>query len=243
MRKLGFLHYPINLGVAGRVRNVKFAAADRFYVRQRRPDKVIDTGILGSADRRRCLLDSSVPCCQKLVTRKTPCAPLNAGFRVSGRSVAPPLRSLLIAAAEQSLHATASRELEFEARGRRARAFVQFLAPPPHLLICGAGPDAEPVVSITHCLGWRVTLIDHRPAYVVDGRFPGAEVRLAEACMLRSVVEVRKLSHRRRDDPPPTLGYNLSTRTRRGGRACLRRSTWPTGAAQSTCRGTGPGGA
>jgi xanthine dehydrogenase accessory factor len=116
----------------------------------------------------------------------------SADLSLGTYSVAPPLPPLLIAAAEQSLHASASRELELEARGRRTRAFVQFLAPPPHLLICGAGPDAQPVVSIAHSLGWRVTLIDHRPAYVVAGRFPGAEVRLAEARLLRSVVDVER---------------------------------------------------
>src|SRR6266850_6723395 len=57
MRKPGFLDYPINLGLAGKVGNVELAATDRFYIRQRGPDKVFDTGILGSAYRRRCLLE------------------------------------------------------------------------------------------------------------------------------------------------------------------------------------------
>ena len=35
----------------------------------------------------------------------------------------------------------------------RSRAFVQRLAPPPHLLICGAAPDAEPVVEHRACFG------------------------------------------------------------------------------------------
>src|SRR5256886_8917234 len=56
MREPGFLDDPINLGLAGKVGNVELAAADRFYIRQRGPDKVFDTGILGSAYRRRCLL-------------------------------------------------------------------------------------------------------------------------------------------------------------------------------------------
>jgi len=34
MRKPGFLHYPINLGLAGKVGNVELAAADRFCIRQ-----------------------------------------------------------------------------------------------------------------------------------------------------------------------------------------------------------------
>ena len=57
MREPGFLHDPINLGLAGKVGNVELAAADRFYIRQRGPDKVFDAGILGSAYRRCCLLE------------------------------------------------------------------------------------------------------------------------------------------------------------------------------------------
>ncbi len=35
MRKTGVPDQPIDLGLAGKVRNVKFAATDRFYIRQR----------------------------------------------------------------------------------------------------------------------------------------------------------------------------------------------------------------
>jgi len=48
--------------------------------------------------------------------------------------------------------------------------------PPLRLLICGAGPDAEPLFEFAHRLGWRVTLLDHRPAYVTPRRFGGAEL-------------------------------------------------------------------
>src|SRR2546427_3647320 len=57
MREPGFLHDPIDLGLAGKVGNVELAAADRFDIRQRGPDKVFDTGILGNTDRCRCLLE------------------------------------------------------------------------------------------------------------------------------------------------------------------------------------------
>jgi xanthine/CO dehydrogenase XdhC/CoxF family maturation factor len=82
-------------------------------------------------------------------------------------SAAPPLPAPLIAAALQALNDAASREFNLDAPGlaapaRRLQAFMQFLAPPPHLLLCGAGPDAEPVVSIAQTLGWRVTVVDHR---------------------------------------------------------------------------------
>lgn len=101
---------------------------------------------------------------------------------------APPLPSALIHASAQSLTDCASRAMDWENGGARSRAFVQFLAPPPHVLICGAGPDAQPVVSAARALGWRVSVVDHRPAYVVAGDFPGAEVRLCDPHRLRSIV-------------------------------------------------------
>jgi hypothetical protein len=55
--KPGFFQYPINLGLAGKMGNVKLASADRFHIRQRGPDNVFDTGILGGAYRSGCLLD------------------------------------------------------------------------------------------------------------------------------------------------------------------------------------------
>jgi xanthine/CO dehydrogenase XdhC/CoxF family maturation factor len=105
-------------------------------------------------------------------------------------SVASPLPAAMVAAADSTIRDTASRELDFCAQGRRERAYVQFLAPPPHLLICGAGPDAQPVAGIARSLGWRVTVVDHRPAYALADRFPGADVRLADARLLRSAVDI-----------------------------------------------------
>lgn len=47
-----------------------------------------------------------------------------------------------------------------------------------HVLICGAGPDAEPVATFSRWLGWRVTVVDHRSAYVDPQRFdPKVELR------------------------------------------------------------------
>jgi xanthine/CO dehydrogenase XdhC/CoxF family maturation factor len=103
---------------------------------------------------------------------------------------APPLPSELIRAAAQSLDEGVSRGMDWDDGGRRNRALVQFLAPPPHLLICGAGPDAQPVVSAARFLGWRVSVVDHRPAYAVAANFPGAEVSLCDPRLLRSSVAI-----------------------------------------------------
>src|ERR1700739_803476 len=50
-RKPAVFAYPIYLRLAGKVGNVELTAADRFYVRERRPDQVFDTSILRGSDR------------------------------------------------------------------------------------------------------------------------------------------------------------------------------------------------
>jgi len=47
--------------------------------------------------------------------------------------------------------------------------------PPVNLWVFGGGVDARPLVSLAASLGWRVTLVDHRPAYAREDDFPQAE--------------------------------------------------------------------
>ena len=114
----------------------------------------------------------------------------SADLALGTYSAAAPLPPVLIDAAAHSLAQRESRGMEVQNDGRRSRAFVQFLAPPPHLLICGAGPDAQPVVSFARGLGWRVSVVDHRPAYARPKDFPGAEVRLCDPKSLRGEVAI-----------------------------------------------------
>jgi len=57
IRKSGFFHYPINLGLPAKVGNVELAAADRFYIRQRGPDKVLTPAFLAARTAAVCLVD------------------------------------------------------------------------------------------------------------------------------------------------------------------------------------------
>jgi xanthine dehydrogenase accessory factor len=85
-----------------------------------------------------------------------------------------------------------SRPVVYAGGGRRTSAFVQFVAPVPHVLVCGAGLDAAPVASMAIALGWQVTLVDHRPAYALAERFPGATVRCSSAHDPLATVDVGK---------------------------------------------------
>jgi xanthine/CO dehydrogenase XdhC/CoxF family maturation factor len=52
--------------------------------------------------------------------------------------------------------------------------FFEVNAPPPHLVVFGAGSDAEPLVRYAWDLGFAITVVDAREALLTAGRFPEA---------------------------------------------------------------------
>jgi xanthine dehydrogenase accessory factor len=58
--------------------------------------------------------------------------------------------------------------------------FFDVLLPPPRLVIVGAGDDAIPLARAAAAVGFRITVVDHRPAYLAAERFPDAS-RLVRA--------------------------------------------------------------
>jgi xanthine/CO dehydrogenase XdhC/CoxF family maturation factor len=61
-----------------------------------------------------------------------------------------------------------------EAGGGTIRVFIEVLEPPLRLLVCGAGHDAIPLVRYAALLGWKVTVVDDREAFLSEERFPEA---------------------------------------------------------------------
>ena len=55
------------------------------------------------------------------------------------------------------------------------------ILPPLHLVVCGAGPDAEPLVAGALRQGWRVDVVDPRRSLLRPGRFRGAQLLDVEA--------------------------------------------------------------
>jgi xanthine/CO dehydrogenase XdhC/CoxF family maturation factor len=64
--------------------------------------------------------------------------------------------------------------------GGQAQVFVDVNLPPFELMIFGAGHDAIPVAKFAVELGFRTTVVDPRPAYATEERFPGARIILAD---------------------------------------------------------------
>lgn len=50
--------------------------------------------------------------------------------------------------------------------------FIELLVPPPRLVLLGAGDDARPVAHFGAEVGFRVLVVDKRPAYLTSDRFP-----------------------------------------------------------------------
>ncbi len=57
--------------------------------------------------------------------------------------------------------------------------FVETIAAPPALIICGAGDDAQPLARLAKETGWHVTVTDTRAAYATTDRFPDADRAMA----------------------------------------------------------------
>jgi xanthine/CO dehydrogenase XdhC/CoxF family maturation factor len=62
------------------------------------------------------------------------------------------------------------------AAGQALDIFIDVNSPPAELAIFGAGHDALPLASMARDLGYRLTVIDARHAFVNEERFPGAKL-------------------------------------------------------------------
>jgi len=65
-----------------------------------------------------------------------------------------------------SANSTPAETANHESEGTSLSVLYSRVDPPPRILVLGAGPDALPVVQFISQLGWSVTVVDHRPAYL-----------------------------------------------------------------------------
>ena len=111
------------------------------------------------------------------------------------RLVAVQSRSLL-AVGESGTHEVAGRSV-----------FIDVLVPPPQLVVLGAGDDARSLARFAADVGFRVVVVDRRPAYLTRDRFPGAAAlvhsagdELDEALPLDSECYAVVMNHNFADD-------------------------------------------
>jgi xanthine/CO dehydrogenase XdhC/CoxF family maturation factor len=67
-------------------------------------------------------------------------------------------------------------------------AVLDPILPPLHLVVCGARPDAGPLVAAGLRLGWRVSVVDARRSFMRADRFPGALLHVVEPAQAADAV-------------------------------------------------------
>jgi xanthine dehydrogenase accessory factor len=87
-------------------------------------------------------------------------------------NVDPPVADKLAAECERLLR---SGETRYARDPAGLGVLYASLKPVPRLLLLGAGLDAIPLLNMAADLGWRVTVADHRPAYLERGGLERAE--------------------------------------------------------------------
>ncbi|MGI8467566.1 MAG: XdhC family protein [Pyrinomonadaceae bacterium] len=68
-----------------------------------------------------------------------------------------------------------SRVQTYETETGTLEFFIEKINPPLSFLLFGAGYDALPLADFAKNLGWKLTVIDHRAAFVSEKRFPEAD--------------------------------------------------------------------
>ncbi len=97
-------------------------------------------------------------------------------------TIPPGLQDLTEASIRQSYADHISIFPHFETEGQVINGFIEFISPPPSLVIAGAGNDVLPLVAMTSLLGWHTTVVDGRAHYATRERFGAAdEVVVAKA--------------------------------------------------------------
>lgn len=79
--------------------------------------------------------------------------------------------------------------------GEEINIFIDIYVPPAELIIFGAGHDAIPVAKYAVSLGWKTTVVDPRPYYNTEERFPGTKRILADTSKFESEVQIKSHSY------------------------------------------------
>ena len=100
---------------------------------------------------------------------------VTAGDRVESVGLSDDAVNVLLVEAKAALANQVSSTKAVRLGETNATVLLAIVSPRVRLLVLGAGLDAEPVTRLAGELGWRVTVVDHRPAYIDNGDFDEAD--------------------------------------------------------------------
>ena len=84
-------------------------------------------------------------------------------------------KELVLGDVKEAVGTRVSAFKEYTWNNKSYKGFVEFLPPPPALVIVGAGNDVLPLVDMTAMLGWHTTVVDGRPLHATVQRFGKAD--------------------------------------------------------------------
>jgi xanthine dehydrogenase accessory factor len=85
------------------------------------------------------------------------------------------LQQVVLSDVEETIRQGTSRFSKYSSGSQVLQAFIEFIPPPPAIVIAGAGNDVLPLVNITSMLGWHTTVVDGRPHHATSRRFGKAD--------------------------------------------------------------------
>ena len=89
--------------------------------------------------------------------------------------VAADLSSMIVDGAAKSLNSGETQSECITLAEGEVLVLHSITRPAPRIIVLGGGLDAEPLVQFADELGWKCTVVDHRPAYLEKGDFSAAE--------------------------------------------------------------------
>lgn len=101
------------------------------------------------------------------------------------------LSSVILRDAQEVLRSGRSVVKEYPMASGSAEVFIEAIQPAVPLFLFGAGHDAIPVAGLAKDLGWNVTVVDSRAAFISKDRFPKADqVILSDSETIHSHVRI-----------------------------------------------------
>lgn len=152
--------------------------------------EVLVEPVAGPRDGERALLDGDAPfaVCSLLPggAEAAPAGRLIVTPEGSEGGLGSPVLDGAVAERTRALLGEASSGI-YEIAGREV--FVELYAPPPRLVVVGAGEDARPLARLGLEVGFRVVVVDRRPGLLAPERFPaGVRLLLADPDRLAGLL-------------------------------------------------------
>ncbi|MBI79361.1 MAG: XdhC/CoxI family protein [Pseudomonadota bacterium] len=104
-------------------------------------------------------------------------------------------------------HLSQNNEVLFKKDLEGISALYSLIAPIPKILILGAGLDSMPIIKMSSILGWRTTIVDHRPAYFEKNNFEDAD----ESILIAKPEELRRRCDLNSFDAVVVMSHHLAS--------------------------------